>query len=206
VWAFGCILLEITSKKSPWADDYSDNKVFLNALAKPENAIIFENICLTQRAPEKLRAILCHCCSWQKTGRPKFPAIVRDLSTISDIDLHNINEGKEKSLSSNSSNGKKSTSTTRAPTKTSSSSSSKVDHQDFDGVIASIAECKLENPKSQRKPSAGRRTDESGNQSTNEDSMKYDIVHDRYLYKGPRGGWYYLGPSGNKIYAKTDSI
>ncbi len=193
-------MLEIISKKNPWEDVYERNKILLNALAKPENAIIFENICLTQRAPEKLRAILCRCCSWQKTERPKFPTIVRDLSAISDIDLQNINQGKEKPLSSNSSNTKPSTDAKRSSNKT-----SKVDSQDFDTIVASMGECTIENKNSRRKPSARGRTNDSGNQSTNEDSMKYDAVHDRQLYKGPRGGWYYIGPNGSKIYTKTDS-
>jgi hypothetical protein len=56
-----------------------------------------------------------------------------------------------------------------------------------------------------RKTSASRRTDDSEDQSTNDDSRRYDSVHDRYLRKGPRGGWYYTGPNGKKIYVKNDS-
>jgi hypothetical protein len=190
-------LLEIISKKNPWAEVYPNDRVFLNALAKPENAIIFENICLTQRAPEKLRAVLCRCCTWQKTERPQFPAIVRDLSTISDVDLQNINQGKEKSSKSNKRSTVKGSSSLPLP---------KVDHEEFESVADSMAGLNLKKPSPLRKPSEKHRTDNSGNQSTNEDSEKYDPVHDRKLYKGPRGGWYYLGPTGNKIYIKTDSV
>ncbi len=166
-------------------------------MAKPENAIIFENICLTQRAPEKLRAVLCRCCTWEKTERPQFPAIVRDLSTISDADLQNINQGKEKSSKSNK----------RPPVKASASlPSPKVNHDVFETVVDSMTGLHLEKPSPPRKPSAKHRTDNSGNQSNNEDTEKYDPVHDRKLYKGPRGGWYYLGASGNKTYIKTETV
>lgn len=176
-------------------------------MAKPENAIIFENICLTQRAPEKLRTILCHCCSWQKAGRPKFSDIVRDLSSISDIDLQNINEGKEKSTAKNSSNPRPRTSNKRTPNKPTSSLPIKVDDSDlFDGVLNSMTEVTLENSNPQRKPSAKCKKNDPKNQSTNEDEIKYDSVHNRYLLKGPRGGWYYIDSNGNKKYAKTDTV
>ncbi|CAF1092679.1 unnamed protein product [Rotaria sp. Silwood1] len=199
VWAYGCILLEIISQKIPWEDDYSNDNVLINALAKPENAIIFENICLRQRAPEKLRAILCRCCSWQKDDRPKFPTIVQELTAISDVDIHNINQGKEKPVSSNSSKTRPSTSNKQSPTKA-SSSTSKVNDAKSDEYITTMAELKLENPNRKRKSSSVRRADDA----TIEDTKRYDSSNDRYLYKGPRGGWYYLTSNGSKVYIKTD--
>lgn len=206
MWAFGCILLEIISKKIPWEDAYQNNRVLLIALAKPDNAIIFENICLTQRAPEKLRTILCHCCSWKKTERPNFPTIVRDLSAISDADLQNINQGKEKSISQKPPKVRPSTGKARSPNKASSLPIPTLDFEDFNSAVDLIAEWNLGNPNPKRKPSARRQPDDSANQSTNEDSVRYDAVHNRHLYKGPRGGWYYLGPTGKKIYDKTDTV
>ncbi|CAF0751436.1 unnamed protein product [Rotaria sordida] len=203
IWAFGCILLEIISKKIPWDDVYSNSKILINALAKPENAIIFENICLTQRAPEKLRTILCRCCSWEKTKRPEFPTIVQELTAISDVDIHNINQGKEKPLSSNSSNTRPSTSKKRSPSKP-SSSSTKVNDANSDKYVIAMAQIKLENSDRKRKSSAVHRTDDSTDKSTIEDNTRYDPINDRYLHKGPRGGWYYLTPNGSKIYIKTD--
>jgi len=198
-------LLEIVSKKVPWIDDYANNRVLLNALAKPDNAIIFEKICLKQRAPEKLRTILCHCCSWQKKDRPKFPAIVRDLSAISDVDLQNINEGKEKPITPKPPKARPSTSKARCPTKPSSTSTLTFDFEDFNSAIDWASEIPLENPKLKHKPSAKHQTNDSGNQSNNADSVRYDAVHNRQLYKGPRGGWYYIGSTGKKVYEKTDS-
>jgi hypothetical protein len=197
-------LLEIISKKIPWLDQYKNNLVLIKALAQPDNAIIFENICCTQRAPEKLRTLLCHCCTWEKTERPKFPTIVRDLLAISDVDLNKINQGKEKPSSSKSSNVRPSTSTKRSPTK--AASLSMFDDQDWDDILNPFDRLKLENPKSKRKSSARQQTTDSGDQINSADSMRYDSVHDRYLYKGPRGGWYYEGPNGNKVYIKNDSI
>jgi hypothetical protein len=199
-------LLEIISKKLPWVDVYENNRVLLNALAKPDNAIIFENICLTQRAPEKLRTILCHCCSWQKNDRPKFPTIVRDLSAISDVDLQNINQGKEKSIVPKTPKARPLTGKTRPSTKASSSSSSAFDFDDFNSAVDWMAEIKCENPNPKPKPLARRQTDDSANQSNNAESVRYDAVHNRQLYKGPRGGWFYIGPTGKKIYEKTDSV
>ncbi|CAF4323010.1 unnamed protein product, partial [Rotaria sordida] len=59
-----------------------------------------------------------------------------------------------------------------------------------------MAQIKLENSDRKRKSSAVHRTDDSTDKSTIEDNMRYDPINDRYLHKGPRGGWYYLTPNG----------
>ncbi|CAF0992361.1 unnamed protein product [Didymodactylos carnosus] len=205
VWAFGCILLEVISKKTPWKDQYQNDRVLLNALAKPENAIIFENICPTQRAPKKLRTILCRCCAWQKAVRPKFSTITSDLSSISEADLLNINCGQEKSLLSGSSNLQPSTVITGRPTITSSSSAPKAYTNDLDNVEKSLAQIKLKSLKAQRLSSASRQTGETEGRSANEDRIvTYDKDNARCIYEGPRGGLYYFNSSGRKVYTKHD--
>lgn len=174
----------------------------LNALAKPENATIFENSCAHQRAPEKLRAILCRCCTWQKNQRPRFPAIIKELTTITDVDLENINQGTETATaSSNPSTHKK-----RSSGKTSASLPTPEAAADAINSLTDImSELHVEKPKQPRKSSAKPRADEVKAQSNPEENTKYDPVNHRQLFKGPRGGWYYIGPSGNKTYMKIDS-
>ncbi|UJR12732.1 hypothetical protein I4U23_016906 [Adineta vaga] len=125
VWAFGCVLLELITKKVPWADQYQMEIVLLVALSKPNNAHIFQNICQTQRAPEKLRTALCRCCAWSKADRPSFPTIVSELASISEEDLRQVNEGgggeEEKPKQPKSSNVQQSTSVGKRSTKGTSS-------------------------------------------------------------------------------------
>ncbi|CAF2096267.1 unnamed protein product [Rotaria magnacalcarata] len=140
VWAFGCVLLEVLSKKLPWQDDYDSSMILINALGKPENAPIFEDICRQQKAPEKLRTLLCRCCSWQKNDRPEFHAIVQDLTTITDVDLCNGNQEQEKSLQSEPPSVRSSTSNGQSRTKC---SSSKVNNQNSEENVKSVEQSKV---------------------------------------------------------------
>ena len=199
VWAYGCVILEIISKNIPWFDMYRTNGPLLNALAKPENATIFETICVNQRAPEKLRAILCRCCTWRKNQRSRFLDIIKDLTTISDVDLQNINQGTETAVVAASSTAHKKRSSGKA---SASLPTPKADSDTMNGLTDCMSELHVDKRKSSAKP----RTDGAKAQSNNDESTKFDPVHQRQLFKGPRGGWYYFGPSGNKIYTKTDSV
>ncbi|CAF2991956.1 unnamed protein product [Rotaria socialis] len=100
VWAFGCVLLEIMTKKLPWQDKYEKNTTLMNALANERNGSIFQEICREQEAPEKFRRILCACCTWPKRNRPTFEKIIKDFRSISNSDLDNHNERQATSNSS----------------------------------------------------------------------------------------------------------
>ncbi|CAF2549669.1 unnamed protein product [Rotaria sp. Silwood2] len=128
---------------------------------------------------------------------------VQELTAISDVDIHNINQGKEKSLSSNSSHTRPSTGNKRSPIKA-SLSSPKVNDTNSDEYVTAMTQLKLGNPDRKRKSSTVRRTDDSTDKSTIEADEMYDFTIGRHLYKGPRGGWYYLTPNGSKAYIKTD--
>lgn len=193
--------MEITSKKIPWVDIYRDNGVFLNALSKSENAIIFENICRTQRAPEKLRAILCQCCSWHKADRPTFSTVALDLSSISDIDLENINEGKAKSTGA-----RPRTSNKRAPAKAAASLPVKVESSDLgDNVLNLMTEMNLSNPNPEKKPPTKRKPSGAKAQSATNVDKTDNSSTNQILFQGPRGGFYSIDSNGNKKYVKKDT-
>lgn len=202
VWAFGCILLEIISQKVPWDDVYKNDLVLIHALATPQNANIFENICRSQRGPEKLIKVLCDCCAWEKHERPTFPTICRELSALSDVDMHNIKQEEGKPISSNSPGMKSSTSNKQHKTKPASKTTDQKDVESLNPVISNL---KLGTPSAKRKTSSNSQAVTSVNQSTNEEDQKYDPIKNRYLQKGSRGGWYYINSSGNKVYVKDDT-
>ncbi|CAF1176322.1 unnamed protein product [Didymodactylos carnosus] len=99
VWAYGCILLEITSGDLPWREEFEDDQILFRTLQK-QHTDIFTRICSTQRAPPKFRQLLCMCCSWSKSHRPTFTAIVSNLQAISSTDLVKINQPSRTSSSS----------------------------------------------------------------------------------------------------------
>ena len=87
VWAFGCVLLEIITQEMPWKENYERSQQLTDALADERNAPIFQEICRKLRAPKKLQAILCTCCTWSKSNRPSFVKLINELYSISDSDL-----------------------------------------------------------------------------------------------------------------------
>ena len=285
VWAFGCVLLEIMTKKTPWADQYEQGSILLNALSKPENASIFQNICLSQKAPEKLRAILCHCCTWSKTDRPSFPTIIRDLISIAENELQKTNQRQEKSQQPTSSYARPSSGAPKPSNKAASSSSrakaisddvedvpnmfidNSSDSENDDLEIGFTSDVKptqyrkgqhtTEKTSACARPSSGARRcsaktpsscGTSKNKSaaaermrllfgtimidafpelkcdslehsfglcsnpacpqkkpsTSAQSTNHDSSKDRPLFKGPRGGYYYLTESGKKQYIKDE--
>ncbi|CAF3967925.1 unnamed protein product [Rotaria magnacalcarata] len=100
VWAFGCVLLEIMTKKLPWQDYYEKHTTLTNALANERNGPIFQEICRKQEAPEKFRRILCACCTWSKRNRSTFEKVIKDFRSISNSDLEIQNERQATSNSS----------------------------------------------------------------------------------------------------------
>lgn len=199
VWAYGCVILEIVSQKYPWTGAYRSNAVLLNALAKEENALIFENICLKQQAPKKVRALLCQCCAWNKKDRPTFQDIVRELVVISDSDLEDITRGKAKSLSPTKQT-EQATGASSLPERV-----SKSDDLDFENVTVTMARLNVEKARSEGKPAAKVQKAESTNASNDGENSKYDKDLGRLLIKGPRGGWYYINDSGKKVYVKNET-
>ena len=116
-----------------------------------------------------------------KTDRPTFPEIVRELTAISDIDLQDITQGRKKTASL------------------------KDESQDLQTVDNAMDKLNIKKPNAQRKPSRCH-TDEPKATSTSEENTRYDEEHKRQLFKGPRSGWYYIGPNGKKVYLKIDTV
>ena len=79
VWAYGCVILEVTSGLEPWAEQYADDSLLFRALQRRENASMFARICENQTGPTHLRQLLMQCCSWSKFDRPRFTNILQRL-------------------------------------------------------------------------------------------------------------------------------
>jgi len=94
VWAFGCVILEITSGDLPWINQFEKDEPLFYALQDDGNrqGPIFAHVCATQKAPTKIRELLCLCCTWSKKNRPKFSTIMQNLDNISSNDLKNITQ------------------------------------------------------------------------------------------------------------------
>ena len=91
VWAYGCVILEITTSDLPWIKQYKRNKDLIKALVDKRNAIIFQEICREQEAPRKFIEILCICCTWPKHNRATFVKIIQDFHSISNDDFSSSN-------------------------------------------------------------------------------------------------------------------
>ena len=178
VWAFGCIILEITSRRIPWAEQYPNADILINALSRRNSASTFEGICRAQTAPEDLKNILCRCCAWQKRARPTFPDIVTDLTSIVDLDPH-----------PNMQNPKKPPAKRQAKPSTTRSDSASAD-SGFSSASTSLHDnlqkLLLDKPSSKSSEDKGSHDEESG----------------RVILVGPRGGKYYISSSGKKVFVK----
>jgi serine/threonine protein kinase len=58
VWSYGCIILEISSAREPWIDQFNDDSLLFRALQRKENAPIFARLCANQSGPSYLRQLL----------------------------------------------------------------------------------------------------------------------------------------------------
>ena len=76
VWSYGCVILETTSGREPWMDEFMEDGALFRALQRRENAPIFARICANQSGPSDIGALLVRCCSWSKADRPRFSDIL----------------------------------------------------------------------------------------------------------------------------------
>ncbi|CAF4087441.1 unnamed protein product [Adineta steineri] len=84
VWSYGCIILEITSAREPWIEQFNDDSLLFRALQRKENASVFNNVCANQSGPSHLCHLLIQCCSWLKTDRLQFIDILQKFTTEDD--------------------------------------------------------------------------------------------------------------------------
>lgn len=87
IWAYGCVWLEIMTRKPPWLDQYEREVVLIHALSDTTSESIFNRICQSQKAPQSLKDLLCTCCSWKKSSRPNFLTIIKELKSISEFNI-----------------------------------------------------------------------------------------------------------------------
>ena len=76
VWSYACIILEITSAREPWLEQFNDDSLLFRALQRRENAPVFTRVCENQPGPSYLRQLLLQCCVWSKDARPTFVDIL----------------------------------------------------------------------------------------------------------------------------------
>ena len=86
VWSYGCIVLETTSGREPWIDQFPDDSLLFRALQRQDNAAMFARICSNQAGPSHLRDLLARCCTWSKTNRPRFSNILNNFRPQLDDD------------------------------------------------------------------------------------------------------------------------
>ncbi|CAF1601643.1 unnamed protein product, partial [Adineta ricciae] len=79
VWAYGCVLLEIITKKVPWEAIFENSYDLIDALAHAKNVKIFEKFFFNLKAPDHFHKMLRSCCAWSKYDRPNFVKIIRDF-------------------------------------------------------------------------------------------------------------------------------
>ena len=195
VWAYGCIILEITSQQLPWRDKYENNRVLTRSLSERKNASIFEKICREQAGPEELRALLCRCCTWEKANRPNFQTIIQNLSEFIDSDRQNKNESSTVLTNTEPQPKQKKgpKSATSLPVRGAS-----INMEDFEKEfcdVLGLPELDFP-PKKERRPSAK----PAPEANIKPDKKFYDQNSKRYVYEGPGGGFYYLADSGEKRY------
>jgi hypothetical protein len=88
------VILEITSGDLPWINRFEKDDALFFALqdSGSRQGPIFAHECATQKAPTKIRELLCLCCTWSKKNRPNFSTIMQTLNHISTNDLKDITQ------------------------------------------------------------------------------------------------------------------
>lgn len=79
VWSYGCIILETTSGRDPWIDQFNDDAILFRALQRKENAPVFGRIYTNQYGPFYICDLLIQCCAWSTVNRPQFVNILTCL-------------------------------------------------------------------------------------------------------------------------------
>ncbi|CAF1409582.1 unnamed protein product [Rotaria sordida] len=177
VWSYGCIILETTSAREPWIDQFNDDSLLFRALQRKENASIFAHLCTTQSGPSHLRQLLIQCCAWSKTDRPTFTDILRKLNGDEDgnasIDEYVDCMSVESTLATEP---------------------SFLEKNDGNDASTHDGSKKIQSPNNLHKSNT------HGGRLTGEVYTSRGMASGRPIYEGSKGGRYYLTPSGSKVY------
>jgi serine/threonine protein kinase len=180
VWSYGCVILEITSTREPWIDEFHDDSSLFRALQRRENAPIFARICTNQLGPSYLRDLLTQCCTWSKTNRPSFNDILQYLG-IKDHSMTNHPEPMS--------------------IDTPVSYESSVYKTDHDNTLVDFKEnIRIPCSRSSQVDVDANRAQKYQGRLTGEVYTSRGNASGRVIYEGPQGGRYYLTASGSKVY------
>jgi serine/threonine protein kinase len=176
VWSYGCVILEITSTREPWIDEFHDDSSLFRALQRRENAPIFARICTNQLGPTHLLDLLTQCCTWSKTNRTSFNDILRCLGIMA-------NYPEPMSID------------------TPVSYESSVYKTDHDNTLVDFKEnIRIPCSRSSQVDVDANRAQKYQGRLTGEVYTSRGNASGRVIYEGPQGGRYYLTASGSKVY------
>lgn len=196
VWSYGCIILETTSGREPWSDQFNDDTNLFLVLQRKENAPLFARICGNQSGPPHICQLLVQCCTWSKTNRPRFTDIVNCLKASCERTSFSEDSSSQMSvdpLSISSDSSYYNDDYTKGH-----KSSNYVEDENRKGVqefLSSYYEECNDNTKKmlpKQNKNQGRLTGETYTSRGN--------ASGRPIYEGVRGGRYYLTDSGSKVY------
>ena len=214
IWAFGCVILEVTSQKIPWFDQYESRREtnLIVHLSQQKNASKFQKICREQPGPEEIRNLLCRCCAWDKSKRPRFDAIVRELSTLVEsaaVPLVHVPEPepqaqpkakpkpRPKKVSPPASVGSlrvfddDSVLMNPYPSDDTDSLPSSFGRMTFDGLS-------VEDRRRRQLAAAAI--------YLSKDQKFRDVLTQRIVFQGPGGGFYSINDKGEKVYVRKDKL
>lgn len=174
VWSYGCIILEITSGREPWIEQFQEDSLLFRALQRRENSSIFARICANQSGPSHLRQLLMQCCAWTKTDRPQFTNILQKFTGEEDVDT--------------STDEYMDCMSTHSPAE-----NDDLPQDDFQEKTRTRSKITTTAPDYSRATSHGGRL-------TGEVYTSRGTANGRPIYEGVKGGLYYLSPSGSKVY------
>ena len=190
MWSFGCMVLETTSGREPWIDQYPEDILLFRALQRKENASVFTRICSNQAGPSHIRELLLRCCAWSKSDRPRFTHILNDFRTQDDGETFSDARADCMSVDSPTSDDQPvSENEYEEPSGNYQESLQTPTNRSFD-TPDRIFHRRTTVPEPTR-PQA---------RLTGEVFTSKGTASGRPIYEGVKGGRYYLTPSGSKVY------
>lgn len=191
VWSYGCIILETTSGREPWIDQFIDDPSLFRALQNKENAPLFARICANQSGPSHICKLLVQCCTWSKVNRPRFVEICNRLQSEHDEDMSN--DETHDRMSTNASISNDSLNSDDKETKY-------YDALDFNEHENSRSQSTREEVNDNFNTKILSKSNKSQGRLTGEIYTSRGSASGRPIYEGIRGGRYYLTDNGTKIY------
>ncbi|CAF3226619.1 unnamed protein product [Rotaria socialis] len=180
VWSYGCIILEATSGRDPWLDQFQDDSILFRALQRKESAPVFTQICTNQSGPSHIRKLLLECCSWSKASRPRFIDILSRFETVHDESAFMDENLDQMSIDST--------------------------HFDEDHIKDYERNSFDENDNVEIQPIRSLENDYVPKSNISKGRLTGEIftskgsASGRAIYEGPQGGRYYLTAGGSKVY------